>query len=50
MSFNGNGQLFAYALSYDWSKGHEGKKPDMKPQLFVHRLKDEDIKPRQKKK
>ncbi len=44
--FNRNGTIFAYAASYDWSKGHEHAQPGQMNKIFLHAVKDEDIKPR----
>lgn len=46
--FNYNGNLFAYAVSYDWSKGHEHYNPQKKNYIFM-RPAAEELKPRQKK-
>lgn len=47
--FNAQGNIFAYASSYDWSKGHEGFDPQkMKPHIFLRSCYDE-LKPSQKK-
>ncbi|XP_026281590.1 protein Rae1 [Frankliniella occidentalis] len=43
--FNHNGQIFAYALSYDWHKGHEFYNPQKKNGIFLHPC-YEDTKPR----
>uniref|UniRef100_A0A1B0AIA7 Uncharacterized protein n=1 Tax=Glossina pallidipes TaxID=7398 RepID=A0A1B0AIA7_GLOPL len=43
-SFNANGQIFAYAVGYDWSKGHEYFNPTKKPQIFLRSC-YEDLKP-----
>ncbi|XP_034477304.1 mRNA export factor [Drosophila innubila] len=43
--FNANGQIFAYAVGYDWSKGHEYFNPAKKPQIFLRSCYDE-LKPR----
>lgn len=49
-AFNGQGNIFAYASSYDWSKGHEGYDPNkMKPHIFLRACYDE-LKPSQPKK
>jgi len=48
-SFNRNGSIFAYALGYDWSKGYENNNQSMKTQVFLHATKDEDVKPKPKK-
>nr|XP_016927543.1 mRNA export factor [Drosophila suzukii] len=34
-SISGDGQIFAYALGYDWSKGFEHFDPNKKPQIFL---------------
>ncbi|EFN64129.1 mRNA export factor [Camponotus floridanus] len=43
--FNHNGQIFAYAVSYDWSKGHEYYNPAKKNQIFLRPCYDE-LKPK----
>ncbi len=45
-AFNHNGSIFAYAASYDWSKGHEHHPQGSKVGVFLHPTKDDDIKPR----
>ena len=47
-AFESRGQLFAYASSYDWHKGHEGNSPTKKNAIFLRPCFDE-IKPRTKK-
>ncbi|KAH8358031.1 hypothetical protein KR084_000126 [Drosophila pseudotakahashii] len=37
-SISGDGQLFAYALGYDWSMGHEHCDPSKKPQIFLRKF------------
>ncbi|CAD7930995.1 unnamed protein product [Amoebophrya sp. A25] len=44
--FSPNGQLFAYACSYDWSKGHEHNNPNLQRKVFLHRLEESEIKPK----
>ncbi|KAA0192578.1 hypothetical protein HAZT_HAZT007804 [Hyalella azteca] len=44
-AFNNNGQIFAYAVSYDWSKGHESYNPQKKNYIFLRPCVDE-LKPR----
>ena len=39
-AFNRNGTVFAYAISYDWSKGHSGMTPGMPNKLMLHACKD----------
>ncbi|VDI26713.1 mRNA export factor, partial [Mytilus galloprovincialis] len=47
-NFNSQGTVFAYATSYDWSKGHEGFDPQKKPHIFLRSCFDE-LKPSMKK-
>lgn len=44
-SFNASGHIFAYAVGYDWSKGHEYFNPAKKPQIFLRSC-YEELKPR----
>ncbi|XP_045476943.1 protein Rae1 [Harmonia axyridis] len=44
-AFNHNGQIFAYAVSYDWSRGHEFHNPSFKSQIFLRPC-YEELKPR----
>jgi mRNA export factor len=44
-AFNRTGNIFAYAMSYDWHKGHEHA-AGSKNLIMLHALKDEDIKPK----
>lgn len=44
-AFNHNGQIFAYAVSYDWSKGHEFYNPQKKNYIFLRSC-YEELKPR----
>ncbi|KAG7258828.1 hypothetical protein CRUP_018998 [Coryphaenoides rupestris] len=46
--FNSNGNIFAYASSYDWSKGHEYYNPQKKNYIFLRNA-AEELKPRNKK-
>ncbi|KAF9223436.1 WD40 repeat-like protein [Gyrodon lividus] len=48
-TFNRNGTIFAYAVSYDWSKGHSGMTPGHPNKLMLHACKDEEVKRRPKK-
>ena len=50
--FNRNGTIFAYAVGYDWHKGHEHNKSNQggtRNVIMLHPVKDEDIKPKPKK-
>jgi len=48
-AFNRTGTIFAYAVSYDWSKGHSGMTPGHPNKVMLHPLKDEEIKRKPKK-
>ncbi|KAG9010988.1 hypothetical protein FRB94_009034 [Tulasnella sp. JGI-2019a] len=48
-AFNRTGSIFAYAVSYDWSKGHTGMTPGHVNKVMLHPLKDEEIKRKPKK-
>jgi mRNA export factor len=43
-AFSPNGHIFAYALSYDWSKGATGYQPGSKTQLFLHPVSENEVK------
>lgn len=45
-SFNYDGSKMAYAVSYDWSLGYMGNRPDAPNWIGVHRVLEEDSKPR----
>lgn len=47
--FNTPGNMFAYASSYDWSKGSSFYSPGTPNEIFVHYVKDDEIKPKSKK-
>jgi len=47
--FNHDGSIFAYAVSYDWSKGHEYYNPMLhKNYIFLHTTNDNEVKSRSK--
>lgn len=46
-TFNSTGNIFAYALGYDWTKGHESNNPNNKPSILL-RDSSEELKPRSK--
>ncbi|KAI9203704.1 WD40-repeat-containing domain protein [Polychytrium aggregatum] len=48
-AFNRTGSIFAYAASYDWSKGHEHYQAGAKNAIMLHATTDEEVKPRPKK-
>ncbi|KAI9493325.1 WD40-repeat-containing domain protein [Zychaea mexicana] len=45
-AFNRNGSIFAYAVSYDWTKGYKFATPNQQQKIFLHATKDEDVKPK----
>ena len=45
--FNKDGNIFAYAVSYDWSKGHEAYNAQKKNYIFLRSC-FEDLRPRAK--
>ncbi|KAJ3051246.1 hypothetical protein HK097_007764 [Rhizophlyctis rosea] len=45
-AFSRTGNIFAYAQSYDWSKGVDGSLQGTKHQVMLHATKDEDVRPR----
>lgn len=45
-AFNRTGSIFAYAVSYDWSKGHSGMTPGHPNKLMLHACKDEEVRKR----
>jgi len=49
-AFNHNGTIFAYAVSYDWSKGYTGMTPGHPNKIMLHACKDEEVKKRPVKK
>ncbi|KAJ9642333.1 RNA export factor gle2 [Coniosporium tulheliwenetii] len=44
--FNGKGDLFAYAVSYDWSKGYAGNSPQYPTKICLHKIIGDECKPR----
>ncbi|KAF8640220.1 hypothetical protein AX16_010117 [Volvariella volvacea WC 439] len=48
-AFNRNGTIFAYAVSYDWSKGHSGMTPGLPNKVMLHACKDEEVRKRPRK-
>jgi len=45
-AFNRTGTIFAYAVSYDWSKGHSGMTPGHPNKIMLHACKDDEVKKR----
>lgn len=44
--FNALGDMYAYAVSYDWSKGHEGNHQSLPKSVMVHRVQEAEVKPK----
>ncbi|KAI8978485.1 WD40-repeat-containing domain protein [Pilobolus umbonatus] len=49
-AFNHNGTIFAYGVSYDWSKGYKQALPSNPIKIYLHAVRDDEIKPRTSKK
>lgn len=47
-AFNYQGTVFAYASCYDWSKGFQHNLQTNKPQIMLHQVNQEEVKPRPK--
>ncbi|ETW82832.1 hypothetical protein HETIRDRAFT_439495 [Heterobasidion irregulare TC 32-1] len=45
-AFNRTGTIFAYAVSYDWSKGLSGATPGHPNKVMLHAIKDDEVKKR----
>lgn len=46
--FSRTGNIFAYAVSYDWSKGFQSNTPQMTNKVMLHSVQLDEIKPRPK--
>ncbi|KAI9734989.1 MAG: RNA export factor gle2 [Cirrosporium novae-zelandiae] len=46
-AFNRTGTIFAYGVSYDWSKGYSANNPQTPNKIMLHPVNQEEIKPRQ---
>jgi len=44
--FDRTGDLFAYAVSYDWSKGHEHNHSSLPKGVYLHRVQESEVKPK----
>jgi len=44
--FSRNGNLFAYSVSYDWSKGYAHNNPSLPNKVMLHAVGPEECKPR----
>ncbi len=45
-SFNRTGSIFAYAVSYDWSKGYANNTASIPTKIMLHPIVGEECKPR----
>lgn len=45
-TFSNSGDIFAYAVGYDWSKGHEHHDKSKPNKIYLHPVNDSEIKPR----
>jgi len=59
-AYSGSGQIFAYAVSYDWSKvppilpsthykGYQHNSPNHPNKVMLHPLKEDEVKPKARK-
>jgi mRNA export factor len=44
--FNGDGNIFAYGVSYDWSKGHAYNTSQYPTKVMLHQVNGEECNPR----
>jgi len=44
--FSANGDMFAYAAGYDWSKGHEFNAPSLPRKVLIHKVTEAEVKPK----
>jgi mRNA export factor len=44
--FSRNGNIFAYSVSYDWSKGYQANTPQTVNKVMLHPVQAEEVKPR----
>ena len=47
-AFNRTGDIFAYAISYDWSKGYSVNTPQLPNKVMLHPVQGDECKPRPK--
>lgn len=45
-NFSKNGNIFAYAISYDWSKGYQGNTQQQPIKIMLHPVQQDECKPR----
>eukprot|EP00434_Breviolum_minutum_P036626 symbB.v1.2.032458.t1/scaffold3893.1/size48745/3 len=44
--FNAGGDMYAYAVSYDWSRGHEQNHPSLPKGVLVHKVQASEVQPK----
>ena len=47
-AFSRLGTIYAYAVAYDWSKGHAGMVPGHVNKVMLHAVKEEEVRKRPK--
>ncbi|OMH86138.1 Protein RAE1 [Zancudomyces culisetae] len=47
--FNRDGRIFAYSVGYDWSKGYAHSNQNDKRTIYLHSVKEDDVKPRKRR-
>jgi mRNA export factor len=45
-TFNKTGNIYAYAVGYDWSKGFQGNNPQYPNKVMLHPVAADECKPR----
>lgn len=45
--FNAVGDMFAYAVGYDWSKGHESNHSSLPKSIMLHKVQEAEVRPKQ---
>lgn len=45
--FNAGGDIFAYSVSYDWSRGHEENHPSLPKAVLLHKVTEAEVKPKE---
>jgi mRNA export factor len=45
-AFSAQGDIFAYAVSYDWHKGYAFNKPDYPNKVMLHPVVDDEVRPK----
>ncbi|KAI8139788.1 WD40-repeat-containing domain protein [Fennellomyces sp. T-0311] len=45
-AFSRNGAIFAYAVSYDWTKGYKFAAPNEQHKIYLHATREDEVKPR----